>query len=224
MSRAILLMILSFVCSSSFAEPADGLSKYIYQDIAAQVVDLLSKQKINNADTAMSINGRHFNIGLGLFVEITTRSFAKCNDFGRYATGDLEQQAGMSRACQQQIFSDISEWLAVSRDSSISSQAWQGASYESYSSTNPYLASINFGHWAGKARLIQSRLNEEAKVQPLYDMRSGLMSKMERLRIEIEKQETRFFTDRNKVEQMKAERDQLRKDLLEVDRQIRRSR
>lgn len=218
--RKLIFIILFILSSFTYAAQVklDEAKKIIYPEVLTPLIELLNSNKItfyksgiNYSGSTFDLNGRAFNYGYDMFTRALLNTFADCNDMG-----------DMARLCQQSVFNDFNRWVNASKDKSISSKAWQSASYYViYSDISPEISTINFGLWADRAYQIQKKMNDEEKLEPLYDKYSRIKRDVQILNDEITKEQKKYFKKDELIKKLKSEKNQLEYEMQEIGNQIR---
>ncbi|WP_194432977.1 hypothetical protein [Klebsiella pneumoniae] len=150
----ILFVLFLFPIISAFAglPPPKGYEK--------KAIDLLNQQDAtlwqhyNSAEPFLQINGRRFSLTPDDFEKILYNTFRQCEDLDAYTN-----RKGVTDNCEAYIFKGFKEWIALSKDKTVSDYAWKiGISYAS-NTRNP-MPSMNvwdFNGWAAGIRVAKSK-------------------------------------------------------------------
>lgn len=88
----------------------------------------------------------------GSFVDAIKMNINDCYEIGEYAN-----QKAIPSMCVNALVDSIKEWGVMSRDRTISDNAWSRAYRDASVTYNPIKYQISFSHWVGMARLYRSK-------------------------------------------------------------------
>lgn len=218
--KKFIFMSLFALSTYSHAAPVNKaeVEKIIYPEILTPLNNLLNSNKItvykggiNYAGETFDLNGCAFNYGYHMFFRGLLNTFADCNDM-----------QDMARLCQQSVFQDLKRWVNTSKDENISDKAWQLASYYVvYSDISVEISTINFGLWADRAYQIQKKMNDDEKLEPLYDKYSRIKRDVQILNDEITKEQKKYFKKDELIKKLKSQKNQLEYEMQEIGNKIR---
>lgn len=127
--RSILLIVSLLIPLSGIAAPGK------YEKMA---VDLMDQQQFtqwehySSAVPFVAMNGRRFAMTINDFADIISNSFQECEDLDSYTN-----QKGMTEGCKAYVYKGIKEWVALSKDKSVSDTAWKMGQRYAFNSRNP---------------------------------------------------------------------------------------
>ncbi|MPU29130.1 hypothetical protein FVB13_07880 [Escherichia coli] len=152
MIKAILwISMLVVVPFSAFCD----LGKFHYK-----AAELIAQQQFTewehyaSAKPFVAMNGRPFAMTLDDFVNVVKNTFHQCDDMEAYTN-----RQGAKDSCQEYIYKGVVEWVNLSKDSSVSPQAWKMGTQYAYNTRNPIPGrnSFDFNGWAAGIRVAKSK-------------------------------------------------------------------
>ncbi|EFC2601684.1 hypothetical protein CT362_004083 [Escherichia coli] len=151
MKKQVIVAITMLISTTSFAEPG----KFEFK-----AADLMEQQKFTewqhyaSVKPFFSMNGRRFTMTLDDFADIIRNTFQQCNDLDAYTN-----HKGTRDSCQEYIYNGMKEWIKLSKDPSVSQQAWKIGARYAFNTNNPVPGSnvIDFNGWSGGIRVAKSK-------------------------------------------------------------------
>ncbi|AMG53776.1 hypothetical protein [Citrobacter amalonaticus] len=151
MKRFVVLILTMLITATSYAEPG----KFEYK-----AADLMEQQKFTewqhyaSAKPFFAMNGRPFAMTVDDFADIIRRTFQQCNDLDAYTN-----RKGTRDDCQEYIYNGMKEWVILSKDPSVSQQAWKMGTSYAFNTNNPIPSNniFDFNGWAGGIRVAKSQ-------------------------------------------------------------------
>lgn len=206
------------MCANAAPASREEIIKTIYPEVLKPLDDLLKSSNITKEDSRISylngnfqINERSFNYSYKLFIRMLVNTFADCNDMN-----------DLAKTCQAVTLQGFEKWINASKDKSISSKAWESASYNVvYTDVNPEISTINFGIWADRAYELQRKMNDDEKLKPLHSKLSKIQGEVYKLNAEIEKEQKKFFKNEDQIKALKIQKNQKEYEAQGVANQIR---
>ncbi|AUG99756.1 hypothetical protein CWC46_07925 [Prodigiosinella confusarubida] len=121
---------------------------------------LMNKQQLNqwrspeSAAPYFALNGRLFYMTIDDFASIIDNTYAQCDDLDAYTN-----RKGVTKACKDHVFSGIKEIIALSKDKTVSDQAWKIGTRYAWDSHNPVpgMNVWDFNGWAAGIRVAKSK-------------------------------------------------------------------
>lgn len=104
-------------------------------------------------EVGIFINRRDLGISPGEFTAVVRNRFALCNDLDAFT-----EYKGSTEGCKRYMFDGFKQWIAYSKDKSISRTAWEYGERKSGSDARPLMNgdAWNFNSWNGYIRVAKS--------------------------------------------------------------------
>ncbi|MBH3072467.1 hypothetical protein I5M92_20560 [Serratia marcescens] len=118
-----------------------------------QALALIHQQQITYAaGNRLIMNGRPLSMNEAEFGNVLYRTFELCEGYDAY----IDTQ-GIDDACRNGVIKDLKAWITLSKDKTITNQAWAIGHSEASTSGLAGFGSVSFHHWVGISRVASSK-------------------------------------------------------------------
>ena len=163
-----------------------------------------------NSDNYMYMNNRIVYWNLTEWNDVFLNTFSECDKMAFEL-----QDVTLKNICYRNIVESFSKWLEVSIDPSISNYVWKASGSSAFSSNNPRNAKVDFKIWVTNIPKFKKQEAEMSYKDNLRSAKYPYEKKIAGIRNEIIKEEQKTFKSKNKIERLKMELSEARKELNE---------
>lgn len=203
-----LILPILIICSSSAYSANENLTptkaaKTLTNEISRYVTGF-------NSDNYMYMNNRIVYWNLTEWNDVFLNTFTECDEMAIKF-----QDVKLQNTCYSNIVESFLKWLEVSIDPSVSNYVWTASGSGAFSSNNPKNTKVNFKVWVEN---IPKFKKQEAEINYKDNLRLAKYpyeKKIAEIRNEIIKEEQKTFKSKNKIERLKVELSQAKRELNE---------